>query len=155
MKLLLRALTIASSVSLMASPLSAQGIAGHWIAEFDRTVRSENGDVTTADKGKARLVLHQKGDSVTGTFQVVDPPLGPDGRATPVRPLLGTIAGKKVSLQTEAEARRSVNGEESVHKVTVIYDLVLDADKLDGTMVAKSANMTMPPRPFNARREKR
>ena len=154
MKLLLRALTIASTVSLLASPLSAQRIAGHWIAEFDRTVRSENGAVTTADKGKARLVLYQKGDSVTGTFQVVDPPVGPDGRATTVRPLRGTISGNKVSLQTEAEARRSVNGEESVHKVSVIYDLLLDADKLDGTVVAKSANMTMPARPFSARREK-
>ena len=155
MKLLLRALTIASIFTAVAFPLAAQGISGKWIAEFDRTVRSENGDVTTADKGKARLVLHQKGDSVTGTFQVVDPPVGPDGRPTTVRPLRGRIAGNKVSLQSEAEARRSVNGEESVHKVTVIYDLVLDADKLDGTMVANSPNMTMPARPFSARREKR
>jgi hypothetical protein len=154
MKLLVRALAIASVFAAIASPVAAQGINGKWIAEFDRTIRSENGDVTTADKGKARLVLRQKGDSLTGTFQVVDPPVGPDGRATPVRPLRGTISGNKVSLQTEAEARRSVNGEESVHKVTVIYDLTLDADKLDGTMVAKSANMTMPSRPFSARREK-
>ena len=154
MKLLLRALTITSIFTAVASPLAAQGISGKWIAEFDRTIRSENGAVTTADKGKARLVLHQKGDSVTGTFQVVDPPVGPDGRATTVRPLRGMISGNKVSLQTEAEARRSVNGEESVHKVTVVYDLILDADKLDGTTVAKSANMTMPARPFSARREK-
>ena len=154
MKLLLRALTITSIFTAVASPLAAQGISGKWIAEFDRTIRSENGAVTTADKGKARLVLHQKGDSVTGTFQVVDPPVGPDGRATTVRPLRGMISGNKVSLQTEAEARRSVNGEESVHKVTVVYDLILDADKLDGTTVAKSANMTTPARPFTARREK-
>ncbi len=154
MKLLMRALAITSVFAAVASPLAAQGINGNWIAEFDRTVRSENGDVTTADKGKARLVLNQKGDSVIGTFQVVDPPVGPDGRATTVRPLRGTISGNKVSLQTEAEARRSMNGEESVHKTTVIYDLILEADKLDGTMVAKSANMTMPARPFSARREK-
>jgi hypothetical protein len=153
MKLLVRALAITSVFAAVASPLAAQGINGNWIAEFDRTVRSENGAVT-ADKGKARLVLHQTGDSVTGTFHVVDPPVGPDGRATTVRPLRGTISGNKVSLQTEAEARRSMNGEESVHKVTVIYDLILEADKLDGTMVAKSVNMTMPARPFSARREK-
>jgi hypothetical protein len=154
MKLLVRMLTIASVLAAVASPLAAQGINGNWIAEFHRSVRSENGDVTTGDKAKARLVLQQKGDSVTGTFQVVDGPAGPGGSAPTVREVRGTIAGNKVSLQTEAEARRSMNGEESVHKVTVIYDLILDADKLDGTMIAKSANMTMPARPFSARREK-
>lgn len=151
---LVRALTTASAVTLLASPLAAQGVTGKWLAEFDRTVRSENGDVSSSDKAKARLVLRQKGDSVTGTLQVVDPPVGPDGRAPTVRQVRGTIAGSKVTLQTEAEARRSVNGEESVHKVTVLYELVLDADKLDGTMTAKSSDMTMPSRPFTARREK-
>jgi hypothetical protein len=154
MKLLVRTLTIASVFAAVATPLSAQGLNGQWIAEFDRSIRSGNGDVTSGDKAKARLVLHQKGDSVTGTLQLVDPPVGPDGRAPTTRQLRGTIAGTKVSLQTEAEARRSVNGEESVHKVTVIYDLTLDADKLDGTMTAKSADVTMPSRPFSARRER-
>lgn len=154
MKLLVRAITIASLVGTVASPLAAQGISGRWIAEFDRTVRSENGDVSSSDKAKARLELQQKGDSVTGTLQLVDPPVGPDGRKPTVRQIRGTIAGKKVSLQTEAEARRSVNGEESVQKVTVVYDLNLEADKLDGTMTAKSSHMTMPSRPFSARREK-
>ena len=154
MKQFVHALTIASVVALAASPLSAQGVTGKWLAEFDRTVRSENGDVSSSDKAKARLVLQQRGDSVTGTLQMVDPPVGPDGRAPTVRQVRGKIAGSKVSLQTEAEARRNVNGEESVHKVTVFYDLTLDADKLDGTMTAKSSEMTMPSRPFTARRQK-
>ena len=153
MKLLVHALVITSVFAAVASPLAAQRVNGNWIAEFDRTVRSENGDVTSGDKAKARLVLQQKGDSVTGTLQLVDPAGGPGGRAPTVRQLRGVIAGNKVSLQSEAEARRSMNGEESVHKVIVIYDLILDADKLDGTMVAKSANMTMPSRPFSTARE--
>ena len=149
-----RALAVASLFAVVASPLAAQSVSGRWLAEFDRTVRSENGDVSSSDKTKARLVLQQKGDSVTGTLQLVDPPVGPGGRAPTVRQLRGTIAGSKVSLQAEAEARRSINGEESVHKVTVFYDLTLAADKLDGTMTAKSSDMTMPSRPFSARREK-
>jgi hypothetical protein len=154
MKLLMRALAIAPLFAAIASPLGAQAINGNWIAEFDRSIRSENGSVTTADKAKARLVLQQKGDSVTGTLQVVGAP-GPEGRPPTVRELRGTISGNKVSLQTEAEARRNMNGEESVHKVTVVYDLILDVDKLQGTMTARSADMTMPARPFSARREKR
>lgn len=148
------AITAASLLTLAASSLDAQGVSGRWLAEFDRTLRAENGGVTSSDKAKARMVLEQRGDSVTGTFQVVDPPVGRDGRATAVRPLRGTISGNKLSLQTEAEARRNVNGEESVHKVTVLYDLLLDGDTLEGTTFAKSAAMETPPRPFSARREK-
>lgn len=154
MKMPVRALAIVSLLTVATSPLGAQGVSGRWIAEFDRTVRNENGNVTTGDKAKARLVLQQRGDSVSGTLQLVDSPAGAGGRAPTMRQLRGTIAGNKVALQTEAEARRNVNGEESVHKVTVLYDLTLDGDKLHGTTKARSSDMEMPARPFSARREK-
>jgi hypothetical protein len=154
MQMLGRALIIASLLTVAASSLEGQGVTGRWIAEFDRTVRSENGKVTTGNRAKARFVLRQKGDSVTGTMQLVDAPAGPGGGAPTPRPLRGTISGNKVSLQSDAEARRSVNGEESVHKVTVLYNLTLDGDKLAGTTVAQSSDMQMPARPFSARREK-
>jgi hypothetical protein len=154
MKTLLRALAFASLFAIVAAPLAAQGITGSWVAEFDRSVRNENGSVTTGNKGKARLVLQQRGDSVTGTFQLVDAPAAQGGRAPSVRPLRGTISGNRVSLESEAEARRSVNGEESVHKVTVVYNLTLDGDTLEGTTTARSANIDVPARPFSARREK-
>jgi hypothetical protein len=154
MKTLVRTLAIASLFAVAASPLAGQGISGRWIAEFDRAVRNDDGNITTGDKAKARLVLQQKGDSVTGTLQLVDPAVGPDGRPARPRSLRGTISGNKVSLQTEAEARRSVNGEESVHKVTVLYELTLDGDKLEGTTTARASGVEMHPRPFVARREK-
>jgi hypothetical protein len=153
MKMLVRTLTIASLFTVAASTLEAQGVAGRWIAEVERTMRNENGNVTAGDKAKLRLVLEQKGDSVTGTLQVVDPPVGPGGRAPTPRPIRGTISGNKVALQTEAEARRNLNGEESVQRVTVVYDLTLDGDKLEGTTIAKLPDMEMPARPFTARRE--
>jgi hypothetical protein len=153
MKMLACALTAASLVAA-ASPLGAQGVSGRWIAEFDRTVRNENGNVTTADKAKARLVLEQRGNSVTGTLQLVDAPAGPGGRAPTPRQLRGTISGNKVSLSSEAEARVNRNGEESVQKVTLVYDLTLDGDTLEGTVVGRAAGREMPARAFRARREK-
>ena len=151
MKALYRALTVASLLATAASPLAAQGITGRWITEFERTMRNENGTVTAGDKAKARLVLAQKGDSVTGTWELLDAPAAAAGP----RQLRGTISGNKVSLQAQAEARRNVNGEESVHTVTIVYDFTVDGDKLNGTTTAKSDDMEMPSRPFTAVREKK
>ena len=153
MKLPVHALTIASLLAV-ASPLDAQGVSGRWIAEFDRTIRNENGQISTADKAKARLVLEQRGDSVTGTLQLVDAPAGPSGRPAAPRPLRGTVSGNKLSLSSEAEARVNVNGEESVRRLTIAYDLTVDGDKLDGRIVAKGPDGAMPGRPFSARRER-
>ena len=118
-------------------------------------MRNENGNVTTGEKAKARLALAQKGDSVTGTWELLDASMAPGGRAAAPRQLRGTIAGNKVSLTTEFEARRSVNGEESVQKLTVVYDFTVAGDKLEGTMTTKGPDMEMPARPFSASREKR
>ena len=153
MKMPARTLAIASLLAV-ASPLGAQSVTGRWIAEFDRTVRNENGNVSTSDKARARLVLEQRGDSVAGTLELVDAPAGPGGRAAGPRSLRGTISGNKVSLSSEAEVRVNLNGEESVRKVTMVYDLTLDGDKLEGTLVARAPDREMPARPFSARRER-
>lgn len=137
----------------VAAPLSAQGagVAGTWITEFDRMIRNEGGSVTTGDKTRARLVLQQKGDSVSGTFEV----LAPGDAPRPARRLRGTISGDNVTLMSEFEARVNRNGEESTQTITVVYDLTVKGDKLEGTMTNRSGDMDMPPRPFTATREKR
>lgn len=152
MKTFVRALAVVSLVATAASPLAAQGITGRWITEFERMMRNENGAVSTGEKAKARLVLAQKGDSVTGTWELLDAPAAP---AAAPRQLRGTISGNKVSLQAHAEARRNINGEESVHRVTIVYDFTVDGDKLSGTTTTKSVDMEMPARPFTAVREKK
>lgn len=136
-----------------AAPLFAQGagVTGTWITEFDRMMRNEGGSVTTGDKTRARLVLQQKGDSVTGTFEV----LAPGDAPRPPRQLRGTIAGDRVMLTSEFEARVNRNGEESTRTITVVYDLTVKGDTLEGTMTNRSGDMDMPPRPFTATREKR
>jgi len=152
MKTLTRALTTASLLAVAASPLAAQGVAGRWIAEVERSIRNENGAVSTGEKTKLRLVLEQRGDSVTGTLGPADAP-GAGAPTMPSRQLRGVIAGNKLSLSSDAEMRRNVNGEESVLRVTMVYDLTLDGDKLEGTIVAKGTDLPMPARPFSARRE--
>ncbi len=151
MKMLARALVVASLATVAGSPLAAQSVNGSWITEFERRMRNENGSVSADEKAKARLVLQQRGDSVTGTWQVLG---APAGSPATLRQLRGTISGAKVSLSTEVEARRNINGEESVAKLTLAYDFVVNGDKLEGTMTTRAADMEMPARPFSAVREK-
>ena len=152
MRSLNRVLVAASLLVVAASPLAAQGIDGRWITEFERQMRNENGAVSTGEKTKARLVLARNRDSVAGTWEILGGPAS-SNRPAP-RQLRGTISGNKVSLSTEVEARRSINGEETVMKVTVMYDFTVNGDRLEGTTTTKSADMEMPPRPFTAVREK-
>jgi hypothetical protein len=148
MKTIVRALTVGFMFAIAAGPLAAQGINGNWITEFERQLRNENGEVSGGEKTKARLVLTRKGDSVTGTWQMLE------GSATP-RALKGTISGNKASLTSQVQAKRIINGEESVQTLTVVYDFTIEGDKLQGTSTAKGSDMEMPPRPFTAVREAR
>lgn len=136
---------------VVASPLEAQGINGTWITEFERMMRNQDGVVSGGEKAKAKIVLQQKGDSVTGTWQLLDPPAG--ATVTP-RQLRGTISGNKVALTTEFDATVNINGEQSTRKISVVYDFTVDGDKLVGTMTNRSGDMDMPPRPFSAWRDK-
>lgn len=143
-------LSLAALSLLAVSPVSAQGIAGTWVTEFDRMVRNEGGVVTSGEKTRAKISLVQNGDSLLGTWQVVDN--APNMASNP-RPLKGTIAGNKVQLQSEFKATINRNGETEERTVTVIYDLTLNGDKLEGTMTNRSGDMDMPARPFSAWRD--
>jgi hypothetical protein len=150
MKIPLHALPLAAFALLVAVPLSAQSIDGTWITEFDRMMRNEGGTVTTGEKSRARVTLVQKGDSVTGTWLALGNTRG--GTPTP-RQLSGTIAGGKVSLQTQFDATVNINGEQSTRTITVLYDFALKGERLEGTITNRSGDMDMPPLPFSAWRE--
>lgn len=142
---------LAAAALLAATPLAAQDINGTWFTEFERTMRNENGAVSSGEKTRAKITLQQKGDSIFGTFELV--PVA--GQPTPpARPLRGAVKGGKGTLVSEFEGRRNINGEESVVKVTVVYDFSIATDKLEGTTTTKTSDMDMPPRPFSAWREK-
>lgn len=150
MKNPLHALPLAAVALLAALPLSAQSIDGTWITEFDRMMRNEGGTVTSGEKSRAKMTLVQKGDSVTGTWLALGNTRG--GPPTP-RQLRGTIAGGKVSLQTQFEATVNINGEQSSRTITVLYDFALKGDRLEGTITNRTGDMDMPPLPFSASRE--
>ena len=146
-----RITVLAAVATLAAAPLSAQGITGTWMTEFERTMRNNDGQVSTGDKTKAKITLQQKGDSLFGTFEILPPPGAPTPAA---RQLRGVVKGDKGTLLSEFEARRNINGEEEVVKVSVTYDFTIAADKLEGTSKTKASDMEMPPRPFSAWRDK-
>jgi hypothetical protein len=155
MRTMLRhALPALTLLAALATPhaMAAQapdGISGAWITEFERSMRNDNGVVSAGEKARARLTLQRKGDSVTGTWEMLNAP----GPATP-RQLRGTAAGDSVALHAEFNATVNINGEESIRKIAVLYKFVLNGDRLEGTITNRSAEMDMPPRPFSAWREK-
>ena len=142
-------LSLAALALISAAPLSAQSLDGAWITEFDRQIRNEGGSVSTTDKAKAKMVLKQTGDSVTGTWEIMDAQY-----TAPPRQLKGTINGNKATLQAEFTATVNVNGEREQRTITMLYEFTVAGDKLEGTMKNKSATMEMPARPFTAIRAK-
>ena len=146
-----RITVLAAVATLAAAPLSAQSISGTWMTEFERSIRNQDGAVSAGEKTRAKITLQQKGDSLFGTFEVLASPGAPV--PTP-RPLRGVLKGDKGTLLSEFEARRNINGEEEVVKVSVTYDFTVAADKLEGTSTTKASDMAMPPRPFSAWRDK-
>jgi hypothetical protein len=146
-----RLTVVAAVATIAAAPLSAQGVSGTWMTEFERTIRNQDGEVSAGEKTKATMTLQQKGDSVFGTWQVVPPANQP---APPARPLRGIVKDGKGTLLSEFEARRNINGEEEVVKLSVTYDFTISADKLEGTSTTRAPEMDMPPRPFSAWRAK-
>ena len=142
---------LAAAALLASTPLAAQDLNGTWFTEFERSMRNENGAVSSGEKTRAKITLQQKGDSLFGTFELVP---GAGQPATAARPLRGVVKAGKGTLVSEFEGRRNINGEESVVKVTVVYDFSIATDKLEGTSTTKTSDMDMPPRPFSAWREK-
>lgn len=142
---------LAAFALTVAAPLSAQGIDGTWFTEFERQVRNQDGVVSGGDKTKAKITLQQKGDSLIGTWEIV-PAAGQP--TPPARTVRGAFKDGRGTLVSEFEARRNINGEESVAKITVTYDFTVSGDRLEGTSKTRSPDMEMPPRPFSAWREK-
>lgn len=153
MRTALRTLAFAAVTLLVASPAAAQQITGTWIADIERRVQNDNGNVSAGEKSRVRITLTQKGDSVFGTLASVSPP-GSQAPATPPRELRGTIAGNKAVISMDVVATRVMNGEVEEVKATVTYDVVINGDLLEGTMSTRAGDMAMPGLPFTATREK-
>ncbi len=147
---------LAAALSLTAASLSAQpAVAGKWAADFELGMRNIDGVVSSMGTGKARLTLEPKGDSVFGTWLVLEPAPtnGPASRA-----LKGVFANGVLTLETDPiERRLRVNDEEKIVHMRTRYELKLEGDALVGITryIALAGEMDGPPaRPFKATREK-
>ena len=148
------AAALAAAVLAPLPSLGAQSpVAGTWVAEFELGMRNENGVVTTMGTGKARVALAVRGDSVFGTWLVVEP-AGPAANAQP-RALRGVFANGVLKLESEPSERRlRVNDEERVVKMLTRYEAKLEGNVLNGTsqnVATTDSGMEPPPaRPFKA-----
>lgn len=155
---MLHSVRVAAAVALFAAATSLQAqspVAGKWAADFELGMRNVNGEMTSMGTGHARITLELKGDSVVGTWQVLDP--APANGAPATRPLKGVFANGMLKLETEPAVRRVVlNDEEKQIRMVTRYELKLDGDVLAGTaqQVALGGEIEPPSRPFKATREK-
>lgn len=128
----------------------AQSVTGAWAVEYEQHIR-ESPSGTTIEKGRARLLLDSRGDSVVGTWQ----PVADGGAAAPaVRELRGVVDGDTVRLTTPVQLRRSVDGAESVLHGTMVYEFVVDGDALRGRIRTVVKGVEGRPRAFVATRER-
>jgi hypothetical protein len=122
----------------MRAPANAQGVAGTYAVEYPARISNTNGE-ESVQMGKARLTLHVKGDSVTGTWLSLD---RPDAKP---REIHGTVNGSTIRFSVQTEGRINQNGEERAVKMTTDYIAVLKGNALDGTMKSHSSEMGSSP----------
>lgn len=138
-------------VALLAQ---APAVAGKWIADFELGMRNDNGVITSMGTGKARVTLTAKGDSVFGSWQIIEPA---ERASMPARALKGVYANGSLTLETEpTESRVRLNDEERTLKMITRYAIKVEGDSMSGTSqpVDLSGSIEPPTRPFKAVREK-
>jgi hypothetical protein len=141
-------LLLFASITLPAVT-QAQSLTGKWTARYQVGL-VVNGEFKS-DTATAEVVINQKGDSVSGTWQMLNAP-----QAVPPRVFTGTFVNGHLSLTAETEARIRRNDDEETVKMVTRYEADLKNDELSGTMTSKSADGSIesPPRAWTAQRAK-
>jgi hypothetical protein len=135
-------------LAILRAPTAAQGVAGTYLVEYPARIQNTNGE-DNVQMGKARLTLQVKGDSVVGTWLVLDRP-----NAQP-REVRGTLQGGTAKFSLQTEGRINQNGEERTIRMTTEFTATVSGDKVEGTMQLRSGEgMTQPERKFSGVREK-
>ena len=146
----------AALAAVLFAPVPSLGAqnpaAGTWIAEFELGMRNEGGVITSMGTGKARVALEARGDSVFGTWLVVEP--APRGANAAPRALRGVFANGVLKLESEPSERRlRVNDEDRVVRMLTRYEAKLEGHSLTGTSQNGPVDgglETPPARPFKA-----
>lgn len=116
-----------------ATSLSAQSanpLVGRWTVEFEVGRRVENGEVE-AIRGKGTLSVAQTGDSL---LIMIQGPARPDGTVPPPTTLVARIRDGGATFTQKQKVRMNLNGEVSMHDVTLVWTLVASGDTLTGTL---------------------
>jgi hypothetical protein len=84
-------------LAILRAPAAAQGVGGTYLVEYPARIQNTNGE-ENVQMGKARLTLQVKGDSVVGTWLVLDRP-----NAQP-REVRGTLQGSTAKFSSRPKA---------------------------------------------------
>ena len=141
--------------ALLATAMSVQAqtrnVAGKYKVEFDSQIRMGPGGVQAGGRSPAMLVLEVRGDSVFGTWQVVN------DANPPARKLAGRMRGDTVVIVSEPSERTiNVNGESVTMKMADEFKLTIKADAIVGTITPTQGMAGMPPivRKLDGKRER-
>ena len=113
-----------------------QRVSGTWLVDYDmRIAREGDGAERVTERGKARLELSQRGDSLFGTWQAST------GLSRAERPVRGTVEGSNVRFTTgPAEATINRNGEETKIQIVSEFSGAVDGDSIGGVMTVRPLN---------------
>ena len=127
--------TVAILVTAVAAPASlpAQSrspLIGRWTVEYEIGRRVEDGEARGI-RGTGTLSIAQSGDSLLVTIQA---PARPDGTVPQPATVGARGADGTTSFVQKQKVRVNMNGEETMHDVTLTWALTVDGDALTGTL---------------------
>ena len=125
------------ALAIVHAPARAQGPAGSWLVEYPAQIRVTNGEESVT-MGKARLTLQVKGDSVLGTWHVLD---RADAKPRAIR---GTVSGNIAKWSLENEGRINDGGETRTIKMVTTFTAIVSGNKVEGTMQSRSPEIDAP-----------
>ncbi len=139
----------------LSAPLPAQTpnpLVGTWSVEYEVGRRMEDGQATSI-MGKGTFTIVSSGDSLLVTIQA---PPRPDGSVVPPSTVGARISNGTAVINQKQTARMNINGEVTVHEVTITWNLQASGDTLSGTMAREIPMMSEPlaPSPVKGTRVK-
>ena len=127
--------TMAVALAAFAAPATVSGqprsaLVGHWTVEYEVGRRVEDGEAHGI-RGTGTFSIAQSGDSLLVTIQA---PARPDGTVPPPATVGARGADGATTCVQKQKVRVNMNGEETMHDVTLTWSLKVDGDALTGTL---------------------
>ena len=151
----MKSLVVVAAAALVAivlgEPVQAQtpSVTGAYAVEYPVRMMMGDQPSPTEVTAKVKLVLEQKGDSVFGTWQLVEP------QQAPVQQLRGKLDGKNVRLWGTNEAKlRGPDGERSL-SMSEEYVFTIEGDAVKGSITVhppEGIQINGPARSFTGKR---